>query len=359
MNGERRNTRLDSVRFVVQDMIMSIPCETWKQEACAHLYGVSAFASMLAMKRNLNQELAAIAGLLHNYYFYKTGIPVFPGPNSSEAVRPLLRDMNILTKEEQITILQAIFYQEERNRTHGPFGEVVKDACILQCFFQDTGRDVTPQDALRLQNMVHELAIPFELPEKEYTLGGDAGDQQDTGRRSKLADIAETLAGSNIVGVPGDRQYRGVCKYWPDAAIYRGLQNSWCAAFVYHCCWEAGFLMPIRYPNGNCRFAGVGAWLEWAQLAETGFLGYDGQEGFTPQRGDIVIYEKLLSDDSHDHIGIILACNEEEIWVAEGNRDNQNYSSVFNRDRWHCILGYIRIDNDYTYHFDGDYSPII
>lgn len=114
----------------------------------------------------------------------------------------------------------------------------------------------------------------------------------------------------------------------------------------------------MRYPNGKCRFAGVGAWLEWAQLPETGFLYFDGQNGFVPERGDIVIYEKLLSDDSHDHIGIVLGCNEGEIEVAEGNRDNQNYSSVFKRDRRHCILGYVRIDNDYVFQFNGEYNPI-
>lgn len=352
------NTKLDSVRFVVQDMIMSIPCETRKQEACAHLYGVTAFAAMLAMKRGLNQELAAIAGLLHYYYFYKTGINDFPGPNSSEAVRPLLRDMNILSKEEQITILQAIFYQGDRSRIHGPYEEIVKDACILHVYFQNTGRNAAQQDALRLRNVLQELAIPIEVSEGEHNLGGEEG-YQDTDRRSKLADIAEALAGSNIVGVPGDRRYREVCKYWPDAGIYKVLQNSWCAAFVYHCCRQAGFQLPIRYPNGIYRFAGVGAWLEWAGLSETGFLYYDGHDGFAPQRGDIVIYEKLLSNDPHDHIGIVLACDEKEIVVAEGNRDNQNYSSVFNRDRRHCILGYIRIDNDYTFHFSGDYNPIL
>jgi hypothetical protein len=86
---------------------------------------------------------------------------------------------------------------------------------------------------------------------------------------------------------------------------------------------------------------------------------YDEQDGFIPQRGDIVIYEKLLSDESHDHIGIVLACDQKEILVAEGNRDNQNYSSVFHRDRWRCILGYIRIDNGYQLHFSGNYNPII
>ncbi len=166
------------------------------------------------------------------------------------------------------------------------------------------------------------------------------------------------LAGQDIIGVPGDEHYREICRYWPDASIYKVLKNSWCAAFVYHSCIQAGFLLTIRYPNGSHRLAGVGAWLEWAQLPDTGFFHHDEQDGFTPQRGDIVIYDKLLSDHPHDHIGIVLAVNEKEILVAEGNRDNKNYSSIFHRDRRHCILGYIRIDNNYQYYFSGDYNPL-
>ncbi|MFD1676718.1 CHAP domain-containing protein [Alicyclobacillus fodiniaquatilis] len=140
--------------------------------------------------------------------------------------------------------------------------------------------------------------------------------------------------------------------------MYQVLKANWCAAFVYYCCMQVGIRLPIRYPNNKYRLAGVGAWLDWAKLPETGFFYHDEQNGFTPKRGDIVIYEKLLSDNSHDHIGIVLACDDSEILVAEGNKDNKNFSSVFYRDRGHCILGYIRIDNGYHFHFDGEYRPI-
>lgn len=357
MNSEGTNKRLDSVRIIVQEMIMSMVCTSQRQEACVHLYGVSTFASMLAKKREQNQEFAAIIGLLHDYYFYKTGIKEFPGPNSAETVRPLLRDLNIFNKEEQITILQAIFHWGDRSRVHGPFEEILKDAYVLQMYFQNTNCILPQQDANRLRNVFCELAIPEDCSEEIHTKKGVI--LQNTNRRSKVADIAEALGKENIIGVPGDERYLEICKYWPDEAIYKVLQCSWCAAFVYYCCTQAGFLLPIRYPNGSYRLAGVGAWLEWAQLSETGFLHFDEQNGFTPQRGDIVVYEKLLSNDSHDHIGIVLACYDKEILVAEGNRDNQNYSSVFYRDRWRCIFGYIRIDNDYQFHFSGNYNPII
>lgn len=362
MNGVRVTNRLDSVRHAVQEMIQSMSCEIRKQDACIQLNGVSATAAMLAMKRYLNQELAAIAGLLHNYYFYKTGIDHFPGPNSAEAVRPLLRDMRIFAKDEQLTLLRAIFYQGDRGETQGPYEELIKDACILQAHLHAPERRVPREDdAIRLNHVLQELAIPSiaDWQQEDPRLDGAKDEDPVADKRGRLADIAETLAGTTILGVLGDQCYREICRYWPDAAIYNVLQNSWCAAFVYHCFLQAGFRMPIRYPNGIYRFAGVGAWIEWARLPETDFLRHDGQDGFAPQRGDIVIYDKLLSEDAHDHIGIVLACKEDELVVAEGNRDNQNYSCVFNRDRRHCILGYIRIANDYRFDFGGDYNPIL
>jgi hypothetical protein len=303
-------------------------------------------------------ECPTLPGLLHDYYFYKTGINRFPGPNSADTVRPILRELNSFTKEELTIILRAIFYHGDKSMVHGPYEEILKDAYVLQLYFQNRGQILSQQDVSRLQQVLHELAIPEDLL-VELQCSDIKEILQHPDKRSKLADISESLAKENIIGTPGDARYREICTYWPDQGIYKVLQSNWCAAFVYHCCMQAGFLLPIRYPNENYRLAGVGAWLEWAQLPETGFLYFDGQKGFIPQRGDIVIYEKLLTENSHDHIGIVLACDDQELLVAEGNRDNQNYSSVFYRDRWHCILGFIRIPNDYEFHFSGDYTPMM
>lgn len=359
MIGEwKKNKRLESIKVLVDEMLLSIESKVYRQEATVHLYGVSTFSSMLAMKRGQNPELAAIAGLLHGYYVSKTGITEFPGPNSAEAVRPIIRDIGMFTEEEQITVLRSIFYQDDISRSHGPYEEIVKDANMLQLYFQSTVCRISQMNVNRLRNVLGEMEILGEFIEEEFHKEKETNPQLNEDKRRMLADIAEMLAGQVIIGVPGDGRYREICRYWPDASIYKVLKNSWCAAFVYHCCRQAGFILPIRYPNGIHRLAGVGAWLEWAQLPETGFFHHDEQDGFTPQRGDIVIYDKLLSDHSHDHIGIVLACDEKEILVAEGNRDNENYSCIFHRDRKHRVLGYIRIDNRYQYHFSGDYNPI-
>lgn len=361
MNCYKKWKRLDRVRSLFYKNLFTVESSLERQEAWIQLSGVSSFASMLGMRRGQDPEIAAIAGLLHNYYYVKTGIQSFPGHNSADAVRPILRSSELFTEEEMTIILRSVFYQDDRQRSHGPYEEIMKDAILLQMYFHNTDNLVSTTDIHRLQNVFKELGMP------EKTVKADAvADNLDVelinihteDRRSMLADYAETFARKNIIGVPENKDYQEICKYWPDSDIYKVLESNWCAAFVYYCCMQVGIRLPIRYPNHMYRLAGVGAFLDWAELPETGFFYDVNQEEFNPDRGDIVIFEKLLSDHSHDHIGIVLACDDNQIMVAEGNIDNKNVSGVLYRNRSHCILGYIRIGGSYHYQFNGEYIPI-
>lgn len=356
MNSGKKFKRLDTVRNLVHEMLLEESVN--KECMLVHLYGVSNFASKLAMKRVKDSEITAIAGLLHGFYFYKTGIENFPGPNSADAVRPILRSAEIFTTEELSIILKSIFYQEDTHLVHGPYEEIIKDAILFQMYFQNPGRSLSKIEISRLENVFTELGISKEKIKADVNVNVQTVNINIEDRRCKLADLAETLARQNIIGTPGDKRYQEICRYWPDSDIYKVLEANWCAAFVYHCCMKVGIKLPIRYPNRMYRLAGVGAWLDWAQLAETVFFYRDMQEGFEPERGDIVIYEKLLTDNSHDHIGIVLACDGDQLLVAEGNTDNKNYSSILYRERGHCILGYIRVDDSYQFNFQGEYRPV-
>lgn len=362
MISDKKARRLNFVQSLVHDNILPFEDSNLKKhQVWSQLSGVSSFASMLAIRRGQDPELAAIAGLLHNYYFVKTRVKSFPGHNSADAIRPILRSSELFSDEEMSIILRSIFYQDDRQRNHGPYEEILKDAILLQMYFHNTARHVSTMDIHRLQNVLRELGMLEETVKALATtnhIDAKLINPHREDRRSMLADYAETLAKKNMIGVPENEDYREICKYWPDVDIYKVLENNWCAAFVYHCCMQAGILLPIRYPNHMYRLAGVGALLDWAKLPDTGFFYDVNEEEFSPARGDIVIYEKLLSDHSHDHIGIVLACDGPKIMVAEGNVDNKNVSGILYRDRNHCILGYIRIKDSYQYQFSGEYFPI-
>ncbi|RPJ43461.1 MAG: CHAP domain-containing protein, partial [Chloroflexi bacterium] len=114
----------------------------------------------------------------------------------------------------------------------------------------------------------------------------------------------------------------------------------------YHCCYQAGLHFPIKYPDPvPCRFAGVNAWLVWSQLPETGFFHPASDPTFAPQRGDLVIYDNIVNNGPHDHIGIVLHRHGQTIQTAEGNIDNR--SGIFQRSRKENVNGYIRIPDRY------------
>lgn len=94
-------------------------------------------------------------------------------------------------------------------------------------------------------------------------------------------------------------------------------------------------------------------WLQWGTT--NGFCHYE-KDGFTPRRGDIVIYNNIIRPEDkypnsspYDHMGIVLACDSDELLVAEGNVGNKNVSDIVRRRRGDTIGCYIRIPEDYSY----------
>ena len=118
------------------------------------------------------------------------------------------------------------------------------------------------------------------------------------------------------------------------------------AAFVYYCCREAGFDLPIRPKEcRSCHLAGCIAWEEWA-LGDPR-IEYHRGDGFTPEPGDIVLYDRVFENAPHDHIGIVLENRGQAILAAEGNVNN--VSALMERPLDEHIRAYIRIPDGFRY----------
>lgn len=348
--------RLEESRKIVDQILLDMVDVVDRRCAYVHLYGVSQLSSVLAMKRGLDAELAAICGMFHDIYAYRTGIILFHDQNSAEEIRPIIRDMGLFTAGEQLNIVSAVFHHGDKESVHQPFDELLKDADILQHYLYNTSVPVNHKRVQRLQTTLEELALPCDFEVAECA-GSDRPSANRENRRAMLADVAESLASKDIVGLPDNQCFRAICQYWPGDDVLGEYKDNWCAAFVYHCCMQAGLILPVRHPLVSCRFGAVKAWLEWAKLPETGFLRSLDDIGFAPSRGDLVIYDQLLSDHPHDHIGVVLSHEDDSITVAEGNAD-KNRSSVVRRSCNEGIVRFIRIDDHWQYDDTGRvYDP--
>lgn len=121
----------------------------------------------------------------------------------------------------------------------------------------------------------------------------------------------------------------------------------WCAAFVYYCCREAGFQIPIR--PIECRTSHLAGCIAWEEFAagDPRIEYHRGGEGFVPEAGDIVLYDRVFENREHDHIGIVVEKREHTILAAEGNLDNR--SGLIERPVDEHIRAYIRIPDGFQY----------
>jgi len=168
-------------------------------------------------------------------------------------------------------------------------------------------------------------------------------------REHRLATVAEALARTpfygNTMGLTSNLQ--PIVKHFSPAP-HSEFDGKWCAAFVYHCSFQAGLDLPPRHPEPvSCSFAGVRAWIEWAKLPPNRFYSSARNATYTPKRGDLVVFDWLFDPGPHDHIGVVLAVGKSKIWVAEGNVNN--VSNVVERKRNSHVRGFIRIPKHYRY----------
>ena len=98
----------------------------YKRDAIAHMFQVETLCLLLAKQRNLDEELCAIIGLLHDL-----AVPIYSSSfqhatRSSELAKELLGP--IFNDEEKSIILTAISNHSHKERIDDAYSELIKDA---------------------------------------------------------------------------------------------------------------------------------------------------------------------------------------------------------------------------------------
>jgi len=128
-----------------------------------HLYSVSMFCSLLAIRRGLDPELASACGMLHDIYQVTEGIIENHAILGAETTKQLLKNTGLYTTEEIKTISTAISTHGKKKKIHDDaYGELLKDADVLSHCLYDTGYPVIEKEVLRYKNLLTELGCEPE-----------------------------------------------------------------------------------------------------------------------------------------------------------------------------------------------------
>ena len=107
--------------------------------AYAHLQSVSLASVMIAKKRGLDANLAAMAGIMHDIYAFFPGDPSYNEETDDKGhaglgaviAHKILNELKITTPEETDIICSSVKNHSNKLCFHSDFDEVIKDADVL------------------------------------------------------------------------------------------------------------------------------------------------------------------------------------------------------------------------------------
>lgn len=122
-----------------------------------HATSCAQIGRMLAEKRGVEIEEAALACALHDIGRWFSGLQKEHAPKGDEPVRRFLTSKKC-SQESKEQIVQAVVNHSKKNEIGTPLEEIVKDADILDCHWH--GEDITkPFHLARLRKALEDLEI--------------------------------------------------------------------------------------------------------------------------------------------------------------------------------------------------------
>jgi len=122
-----------------------------------HANSCAQVGRILAQKRKVDTELAALACSLHDIGRWYTGKQKDHALHGEEHVRRFLENYP-LTQEDKEAVVQAVIHHSEKDKEGSSLEEIVKDADILDCHFH--GDEISkPYHVARLNNIFAELGL--------------------------------------------------------------------------------------------------------------------------------------------------------------------------------------------------------
>ena len=152
-------SRLKELRKYVDVELNKMEDADKRTSAIAHLYGVSLAATMIARKRELDPEIAAMAAMLHDLYAYKSGSYDDHARKGADLAREILGELKLTDESETELICSAIYHHDDKLVTDSPMDEVLKDADVIDHCLKDASKAVKEKEQARFDRLCEEFGM--------------------------------------------------------------------------------------------------------------------------------------------------------------------------------------------------------
>ena len=152
-------SRLKDLSKYVNAQLMQMEDPEDRISAVNHLYGVSLAATMLAKKRGLDSELAAMSAMLHDLHAYKSGSYDDHAHKGAELAREILTELGLTNQEETEIICSAIYHHDDKWSVDAPMDELLKDADVIHHTMNDTAKPIKEKEQERYDRISEEFDL--------------------------------------------------------------------------------------------------------------------------------------------------------------------------------------------------------
>lgn len=150
--------KVEKLRSAIDELVGNkTQGELWFVER--HMFSVSHFAAMIALKRSLDPEIAVMIGLLHDIHTVLTDNPKNHAEFSGLKAKEILSSLKIVSDEELEIICNAIKNHSSKAMVHDAYSELAKDADVLSHYFFNTSLPVAEKEKIRLEKLMAEFGI--------------------------------------------------------------------------------------------------------------------------------------------------------------------------------------------------------
>ena len=151
--------RLKDLREIVDAELNKMENADKRISAVNNLYGVSLAATMIARKRGLDPELAAMAAMLHDLHAYRTGSYDDHAHKGAELARSILTELGQTDDAETDLICSAIYHHDDKLVVDSPMDEVLKDADVIHHCMNDLSKAVKDKEKARFTALCEEFGM--------------------------------------------------------------------------------------------------------------------------------------------------------------------------------------------------------
>ena len=125
----------------------------------SHMYGVARFCTLLAMKRDLDVELATTCGMLHDIFYMSGGVSDNHAAKGAAQAEMILKAMGLYRDDEIKTVTTAILRHSDKTHIYEPYDELLKDADVMDHCLYNTALPIAQWEMERYRKLLIEFGI--------------------------------------------------------------------------------------------------------------------------------------------------------------------------------------------------------